>query len=237
MRRVGRLVLDRNVKNASPRPSKSHSARRTSCPGIEFSNDPLAAGTQLLVSRYASEAARRPELRAAADQCAAVPVPPFSAGRHMAMFNPSGRVNYAPNSWLAGRVAGEAPSGGFVSYREDVSGTKVRARPESFADHYNQARQFYVEPNAARAPAHRGGARIRAQQGRNAGDSLARRRASAEHRRQARDERRRRLAPRRAAGGGDASRAAPRAICRRRRRSASCAARRRRSAAAASACS
>lgn len=62
----------------------------------------------------------------------------------MAMFNPAGRANYEPNSWLAGRHAGENPTGGFESYREQVSGTKSRSRPESFADHYNQARQFYL---------------------------------------------------------------------------------------------
>ena len=31
-----------------------------------------------------------------------------------------------------------------MSHGEDLHGTKLRARPESFADHYNQARQFYV---------------------------------------------------------------------------------------------
>ena len=144
IRRVGRLVLDRNVKNSFAETEQVAFGTQNIVPGIEFSNDPLAAGAQFLVSRYAGETARQPELRAAADQRAAVPVPALPAGRHMAMFNPSGRVNYEPNSWLAGRVAGEAPSGGFVSYGEDSSGTKVRARPESFADHYNQARQFYV---------------------------------------------------------------------------------------------
>jgi catalase len=62
----------------------------------------------------------------------------------MALFNPTGRANYAPNSWNGARAAAEAQSGGFSSYPEDVGGVKVRARPESFADHYSQARQFYV---------------------------------------------------------------------------------------------
>lgn len=66
----------------------------------------------------------------------------------MAFFNPSGRVNYSPNSWRDGGGAAEAQTGGFVSYGEEVSGTKTRARPESFADHYNQARQFYVSQTA-----------------------------------------------------------------------------------------
>lgn len=63
----------------------------------------------------------------------------------MAMVNPKGRVNYEPNSW-GGAQGGprESPSTGFRSFPEEVTGRKVRERPESFADHYSQARQFYV---------------------------------------------------------------------------------------------
>ena len=38
---------------SSPRPSRSRSARRTSCPGIDFTNDPLLAGPHPLVRRHA----------------------------------------------------------------------------------------------------------------------------------------------------------------------------------------
>lgn len=33
---------------------------------------------------------------------------------------------------------------GYVSYRAPVSGDKARLRPDSFADHYSQPRQFYI---------------------------------------------------------------------------------------------
>ncbi|MBC7281988.1 MAG: hypothetical protein H5U12_11200 [Hoeflea sp.] len=53
-----------------------------------------------------------------------------------------GRVNYEPNGW------GEGPRSqsleGYVSDKEPVSGEKIRIRPESFADHYSQARQSYI---------------------------------------------------------------------------------------------
>jgi catalase len=63
----------------------------------------------------------------------------------MAMTNPVGRVNYEPNSW-AGGMAGprEDPTGGYTSFAEPIDGPKQRVRSERFADHFSQARQFYV---------------------------------------------------------------------------------------------
>lgn len=63
----------------------------------------------------------------------------------MAMSNPKGRANYEPNSW--GPEEGgprESAQRGFVSQPETLDGEKLRARAESFADHYSQARQFYI---------------------------------------------------------------------------------------------
>ena len=60
----------------------------------------------------------------------------------MAMRNPTGRANYQPNSWELGPR--ESPVKGFPSFPEPVEGTKQRVRSETFADHYSQARQFYI---------------------------------------------------------------------------------------------
>jgi catalase len=67
----------------------------------------------------------------------------------MAMRNPPGRANYEPNSW--GGAAGgprEAPDLGFQSYPAEEEGQKRRIRAELFADHYSQARQFYLSQTA-----------------------------------------------------------------------------------------
>jgi catalase len=48
---------------------------------------------------------------------------------------------YQPNSFGGPR---ESPDKGFRSHPSEVSGPKLRIRPESFADHYSQARQFYI---------------------------------------------------------------------------------------------
>lgn len=63
----------------------------------------------------------------------------------MAMRNPKGRVNYEPNSW-GPQMGGprEDPVRGFRSFAEEAEGPKVRLRAESFADHYSQARQFFI---------------------------------------------------------------------------------------------
>jgi catalase len=63
----------------------------------------------------------------------------------MAMINPKGRANYEPNSWDGERGGPrESPEKGFHSYASAEEGQKLRVRPETFADHYSQARRFYI---------------------------------------------------------------------------------------------
>lgn len=61
--------------------------------------------------------------------------------------NRKGRVNYEPNGWAEGPRA--HPLEGYVSYSASVSGDKARLRPESFADHYSQARQFFISQTSS----------------------------------------------------------------------------------------
>lgn len=60
----------------------------------------------------------------------------------MAFHNPKGRVNYEPNSWTD--APREDPQRGFRSVPAPVAGPRVRERDERFADHYSQARQFFL---------------------------------------------------------------------------------------------
>lgn len=64
----------------------------------------------------------------------------------MAMRNPSGRANYQPNSWGLGPR--EDPERGFRSFGGAEAGLKSRLRPETFADHYTQARMFFDSQTA-----------------------------------------------------------------------------------------
>lgn len=60
----------------------------------------------------------------------------------MAMRNPVGHANYQPNSF--GEGPRESPERGFTSFSDVEQGAKRRLRAESFADHYSQARQFFI---------------------------------------------------------------------------------------------
>jgi catalase len=116
-------------------------------PGIDFSNDPLLQGrlfsyldTQL--SRLGS--ANFHQIPVNAPQC---PFANHQRDGHMQMAQPTGRVAYEPNT-LAADSPREQPVTGFYSAAVGETGAKSRIRPESFADHYSQARQFYRSQNA-----------------------------------------------------------------------------------------
>jgi catalase len=62
----------------------------------------------------------------------------------MAFYNPTGRANYEPNSWGEAGGPRESPERGSRSFAAEEGGGKLRERGELFADHYSQARQFYL---------------------------------------------------------------------------------------------
>jgi catalase len=62
---------------------------------------------------------------------------------HMRMRVAKGRVNYEPNT-LAPEDPRADPGRGFTGLSRPEEGGTMRIRPESFADHYNQARMFFL---------------------------------------------------------------------------------------------
>jgi catalase len=141
VRIVGRMVLDKTVDNFFAETEQVAFCTQNIVPGIDFSNDPLL---QIRNFSYLDTQTKRlgsanfVRLPINAPKC---PVFNLQQDGHMAMVNPKGRVNYEPNSWGGPR---ENPSKGFSSYPAAEQGSKMRTRPESFADHYSQARQFYI---------------------------------------------------------------------------------------------
>ena len=81
IRRVGRLVLDSVVDNFFAETEQVAFCTQNIVPGVDFTNDPLAAGPQLLVPRHPVEAARQPQLHVPSRQRAEVPVRDVPAGR------------------------------------------------------------------------------------------------------------------------------------------------------------
>ncbi|WP_413629933.1 catalase [Novosphingobium sp. JCM 18896] len=145
VRRVGRLVLDRVVDNFFAETEQVAFCTQNVVPGIDFTNDPLLQGRNFSYLDTQLKRLGSPNFTHIPINAPKCPVAHFQQDGHMAMTNPQGRVNYEPNSWGA-TIGGprEDPVRGFSSVAEEADGAKLRIRPESFADHYSQARQFFV---------------------------------------------------------------------------------------------
>jgi catalase len=145
IRRVGRLVLDRCVDNFFAETEQVAFCTNNIVPGVDFSNDPLLQGRNFSYLDTQVKRLGGPNFTHIPINAPKCPFHNFQQDGHMAMVNPKGRVNYEPNSW-GGSEGGprESHETGFRSFPADEKGRKVRERAESFADHYSQARQFYV---------------------------------------------------------------------------------------------
>jgi catalase len=118
-------------------------------PGIDFSNDPLLQGRNF---SYLDTQLKRlgstnfTQLPVNAPRC---PVAHFQRDGHMQTSLQPGRAAYEPNSFT-GSDAGprEVGAAGHVPVPEALAGDTRRIRSESFADHYSQARQFWVSQTA-----------------------------------------------------------------------------------------
>ena len=138
---VGRMVLDRWPDNFFAETEQVAFCPANIVPGIDFSNDPLLQGrlfsyldTQL--SRLGSPNFHQLPINA--------PKCPFANNQRdgkMQHMVPKGRVAYEPSSLEPARR--EAGSSGFAAFAADESGERGRVRPETFADHYSQARMFF----------------------------------------------------------------------------------------------
>ena len=144
IRPVGRMVLDRRVDNFFAETEQVAFCTQNIVPGIDFSNDPLLQGRNFSYLDTQVKRLGGPNFTHIPINAPKCPFAHFQQDGHMAMTNPKGRVNYEPNSWGDAGGPREAPDAGFQSYAEQVEGPKIRARSETFADHYSQARQFYI---------------------------------------------------------------------------------------------
>jgi catalase len=145
IRRVGRLVLDRCVDNFFAETEQVAFGTLNIVPGIDFTNDPLLQGRNFSYLDTQLKRLGSPNFTHIPINAPKCPFHHFQQDGHMAMVNPKGRVNYEPNSWNGGAGGPrESPEKGFRSYAAHEEGAKLRIRSETFADHYSQARQFYI---------------------------------------------------------------------------------------------
>ena len=114
-------------------------------PGVDFTNDPLLQGRNFSYLDTQLKRLGGPNFTHLPVNAPKCPVAHFQQDGHMAMQNPVGRVNYEPNS-RTGVDAGprEDPANGFRTTTRTEAGETRRIRSETFADHYSQARQFFL---------------------------------------------------------------------------------------------
>lgn len=148
---VGRMVLDRNPDNFFAETEQVAYCPANIVPGIDFSNDPLLQGrlfSYLDTQKSRLGTANFHQLPINAPKC---PVMNFQRDGMMQMNVLKGRANYEPNSLAEfGEPGGprECPVTGFKTHPgradQDEQGDKLRVRPALFADHYSQARLFWI---------------------------------------------------------------------------------------------
>src|SRR6476646_6487027 len=142
VRKVGRMVLDRNPDNFFAETEQVAFGTMNMIPGIDTSNDPLLQGrhhsyfdTQL--SRLGGPNFHEIPINS--------PVAQVHNNQRDGMHRQAiarGRVAYEPNS-LGGGCPFQAGMRGFVPFPQPVMEDKVRGKPEKFADHFTQARLFF----------------------------------------------------------------------------------------------
>ena len=147
VRPIGRMVLDRNPDNFFAETEQVAFCPANIVPGVDFSNDPLLQGrlfSYLDTQKSRLGTANFHQIPINAPKC---PVMNLQRDGQMQMLQPKGRANYEPNTLAetAGEIGGprECPVSGFRSFEAEEQGQKLRVRPESFADHYSQARLFF----------------------------------------------------------------------------------------------
>lgn len=141
---VGTLTLNRNPDNFFAETEQIAFHPGHLVPGIDFSNDPLLQGrlfsyTDTQLSRLGS-----PNFHEIPINKSIKTVHNNQRDGQMRQQIAKGKVSYEPNS-----IGGGCPfqsmmkDGGFASHQERVEGPKIRARSQSFVDHYSQAKLFY----------------------------------------------------------------------------------------------
>ena len=147
VQKVGRMVLNRNPDNFFAETEQVAFCTAHVVPGIDFSNDPLLAGRihsyiDTQITRLGGPNFHEIPINA--------PVAQVHNNQRDGMHRqaiPRGRVSYEPNSLAGGCPFQAGAAQGFVTVPERLAAqedhTKVRAKPEKFADHYTQATLFF----------------------------------------------------------------------------------------------
>ncbi|MEI9964789.1 MAG: catalase [Caulobacteraceae bacterium] len=143
LRVVGRMVLDRNPANFFAETEQVAFCAANVVPGIDFSNDPLLQGRLFSYLDTQLKRLGGPNFHQIPINQPKCPFHNLQRDGHMRMDVPAGQVNYEPSS-LGPDVARASAEAGYRTFPAEEAGQQLRVRPESFADHYSQARLFFA---------------------------------------------------------------------------------------------
>ena len=116
IRRVGRLVLDRCVDNFFAETEQVAFCTNNIVPGVDFTNDPLLQGRNFSYLDTQIKRLGGPNFTQIPINAPKCPFHHLQQDGHMTMVNPSGRVNYEPNSRGAEGGPRESHESGFRSF-------------------------------------------------------------------------------------------------------------------------
>ena len=144
---VGRMVLNRNPDNFFAETEQVAFCTAHVVPGIDFSNDPLLQGRHqsyldAQIRRLGGANFHEMPINASVAQVHNNQ----RAGAHRQSIN-CGRVSYEPNS-IGGGCPFQAGMKGFTTCPAPVADSKIRGKPEKFADHYTQTTLFWKSQSA-----------------------------------------------------------------------------------------
>ncbi|ALS77653.1 catalase [Planococcus kocurii] len=144
MQMVGKMTLNRNVDNVFAETEQVAFHPGHVVPGIDFSNDPLLQGRLFSYTDTQLLRLNGPNFH---ELPINRPVCPFHNNQRDGFGRQSinkGRVAYQKSSFTNNTPAPVSEAeGGYSHYQEKMEGRKVRARSESFKDHFSQATMFW----------------------------------------------------------------------------------------------
>jgi catalase len=141
---IGKMTLNRNPDNffAETEQVAFHPGHIVS--GIDFSDDPLLQGRLFSYTDTQLSRLGGPNFHEIPINRPIAPVHNNQRDGHMQQIINTGQSSYNPNTTGNGcPFQAKALEGGFLSYNERIDAGKVRARSQSFFDHFSQATLFF----------------------------------------------------------------------------------------------
>jgi catalase len=144
VKRIGKMTLNRNPDNFFAETEQAAFHPGHVVPGIDFTNDPLLQGRLFSYLDTQLKRLGGPNFHEIPINRPVAPVHNNQRDGHMRQMINKGKTSYEPNTISNGcPFQAKMAQGGFASHTERIDARKIRARSESFRDHFSQATLFY----------------------------------------------------------------------------------------------